>query len=537
MNRALTPIIRRRLLAAGGGWVVAAAAEAVVYSVLAWSIVHGWSPTAVVGAALAAVVITVIVTRAGYLTGARLAGDLYGLVGTALARAKLSWFTDANRALVSSVAGRCVPTLMAVPAHQMQTYIVTPLVPLMLLIGIGVTVGWIASAVVAVLLIASFVAQVFAQRRLATIDSTQHDIENAATAAVLEFVDHLALLRSTAGPSGAVARLEQVWSGQEGASRRTTVAAAATTFVSALATTVPLVGVLGYLLVSDVPASVALAAIVLTARASAPLDDLALAGIGINTLRGTVADFIEVATAPSLTEPSSGERSVMQDTVIDVVDVVAVPGMPAVSASVTAGSRVVLRGPSGSGKTSLLGLLMRFEDPLGGSIRLGGVPLSAVPFDDVASCFGYVPQNPVVFTGSLASNIRLGRPDATDSDLESVARQVALGPVIDRSEKGIHQHVGHAGSALSGGECQRVEIARALLAAAPILVLDEATSALDERTERVVVDALVATGATLVVVTHRDAKIWRPNMTIDLARSDSAPGRGHQSAVETSGTM
>ncbi|HGK8679238.1 TPA: ATP-binding cassette domain-containing protein, partial [Acinetobacter baumannii] len=117
----------------------------------------------------------------------------------------------------------------------------------------------------------------------------------------------------------------------------------------------------------------------------------------------------------------------------------------------------------------------------------------------------------------LAENIRLGKPDATDDEIEKAARDAALGAMIDRSSEGINQSVGKQGTALSGGERQRVAIARALLKNAPILILDEATSALDEETEQEIVTTIRALSSTVIFVTHRDSAIWQPTQTINLA--------------------
>ena len=159
---------------------------------------------------------------------------------------------------------------------------------------------------------------------------------------------------------------------------------------------------------------------------------------------------------------------------------------------------------------------MRFDDPDQGSVTLGGVSLRDLPYDALAAHIGYVPQDPLVFSGTLGENIGLGRPGATETEIEDAARRAALGAVLDRSTLGIHQDIGHQGAALSGGERQRVAIARAFLKDAPVLVLDEATSALDEATERRIAGAVRELAATVFVVTHRDPAIWEPTRTITL---------------------
>lgn len=128
-------------------------------------------------------------------------------------------------------------------------------------------------------------------------------------------------------------------------------------------------------------------------------------------------------------------------------------------------------------------------------------------YEDLVSNIAYVTQEPILFTGTLAENIRLGKPDATDDEIEKAARDAALGAMIDRSSEGINQSVGKQGTALSGGERQRVAIARALLKNAPILILDEATSALDEETEQEIVTTIRTLSSTVIFVTHRDSAI------------------------------
>lgn len=176
-----------------------------------------------------------------------------------------------------------------------------------------------------------------------------------------------------------------------------------------------------------------------------------------------------------------------------------------VSFSVPRGARVALVGPSGAGKSTTLALIERFYDPTSGSILLDGVDVRAIDRKALRAQLGYVEQDAPTLAGTLADNLRLASPDATDARCEAVLRAVNLGEVLDRSPLGLQAPVGEGGVMLSGGERQRLAIARALLAAPPILLLDESTSSLDglnEQRMRAAIDA-VASGRTLIVIAHR----------------------------------
>ena len=176
-----------------------------------------------------------------------------------------------------------------------------------------------------------------------------------------------------------------------------------------------------------------------------------------------------------------------------------------VSFDVPRGSRVALVGPSGAGKSTVLSLIERFYDPTGGAIELDGRDIRTVERDRLRAQFGYVEQDAPTLAGTIADNLRLGSPDATDADCERVLHAVNLTEVLERDPLGIQAPVGEDGVMLSGGERQRLAIARALLAAPPILLLDESTSSLDgvnEQRMREAIDA-VAEDRTLIVIAHR----------------------------------
>ncbi len=176
-----------------------------------------------------------------------------------------------------------------------------------------------------------------------------------------------------------------------------------------------------------------------------------------------------------------------------------------VSFSAPRGQRTALVGPSGAGKSTILALIERFYDPNAGVIRLGGLDIRTLERGALRAQIGYVEQDAPVLAGSIRDNLTLSSPDATDEDCVAVLHAVNLTEVLERDPAGLDAAVGEDGVMLSGGERQRLAIARALLAAPPILLLDESTSSLDgvnEQKMRAAIDA-VAENRTLIVIAHR----------------------------------
>jgi len=181
------------------------------------------------------------------------------------------------------------------------------------------------------------------------------------------------------------------------------------------------------------------------------------------------------------------------------------PVLRGVSFRVPRGQRIALVGPSGAGKSTILSLVERFYDPSVGTVRMGGLDIRSLDRTELRAQIGYVEQDAPVLAGSLRDNLKLGSPDATDAECDHVLRAVNLGGVLDRDPAGLDAAVGEDGIMLSGGERQRLAIARALLAAPPILLLDESTSSLDGMNERMMREAIdaVSAGRTLIVIAHR----------------------------------
>lgn len=261
------------------------------------------------------------------------------------------------------------------------------------------------------------------------------------------------------------------------------------------------------------------------------------AAIEFQNVHFAYPEAVVAARRRSKTEAAALLAEVHADAAVEVAGSADTTGevLRGVSFRVPRGARVALVGPSGAGKSTTLALIERFYDPTAGAILVDGVDVRTIDRTRLRAQLGYVEQDAPTLAGTIAENLRLASPGASDEDCERVLRAVNLGDVLERSGAGLDAPVGEAGVMLSGGERQRLAIARALLAAPPVLLLDESTSSLDglnEQRMREAIDA-VATGRTLIVIAHRLSTVVDSDLIVVLDRGEVVGQGTHAELIES----
>jgi len=249
-----------------------------------------------------------------------------------------------------------------------------------------------------------------------------------------------------------------------------------------------------------------------------------------------ILDTDPVARSGDVTVPSDRLASSSTDPVIELADVTLRyrpgddPALDGCALSIHAGQRVALVGPSGAGKTTVASVLLRFFVPQNGTVQVAGTDVDSLELDSLRRTVALVPQDAYLFSGTIADNLRLARPDATESEMIEALHQAAGSEILDRLPAGLDSHVGERGNHLSGGERQRIAIARAFLTDAPILVLDEATSSVDVESERTIQAALdrLSTGRSVLVIAHRLSTVRHADRIVVLDRGRVVDSGTHQ---------
>ena len=208
------------------------------------------------------------------------------------------------------------------------------------------------------------------------------------------------------------------------------------------------------------------------------------------------------------------------------------------SLDIPKGKTVALVGQSGSGKSTIANLLMRFYDVENGSLSIDGTNIKDIKLASLRDQLGLVTQDSIMFNGSIADNVKIGKQNATAEEIIDALKIANAYEFVQNLPQGIHTNIGDAGGKLSGGQKQRISIARAVLKNPPIMVLDEATSALDTESERLVQDALekMMANRTSVVIAHRLSTIQKADVIVVMNRGEIAEQGTHDELLAKNGT-
>ncbi|TGM39317.1 ATP-binding cassette domain-containing protein [Leptospira levettii] len=207
-----------------------------------------------------------------------------------------------------------------------------------------------------------------------------------------------------------------------------------------------------------------------------------------------------------------------------------------INLEIPANKTTALVGPSGGGKSTLFELILRFYDPTSGSISIGGINIKDLELEDLRSLIGFVPQQPILFSGTLRENIAYGKPNASFEEIQRAAENAYVMEFLNQLPDGFDTNLGHLGTRLSGGQKQRIAIARAILRNPRILLLDEATSALDSESEQMIQRALdfLVKERTTIMIAHRLSTVVKSDQIVVIKEGEIESVGTHDELLRTS---
>ncbi|MFH0245583.1 ABC transporter ATP-binding protein [Streptomyces sp. HK10] len=450
----------------------------------------------------------------GFRTAVSTTGVLYRRLGDRLSMLSVGWFATARPGSLTRLATAGVGDITMLFAHLLAPLVTAIVSPLTVLVAMLFLDWRLAAAMAATIPLLHLTYR----RSAAAIGHTDEVVDEAVARAndrIFEFARSQPVIRAFGRERAENDWLDEAMAEQHDAGRRqlrrTSAARGAFGVTVQLSVTFLLAVATGLALTGTVDPAQLIALAVLVVRFSEPVAALGDAGGALRAVRNRLEQLDELFRTPPLPEPERPRRPA--DAGIELAGVrfrypgstADAPVLDGLDATIPAGGMTALVGPSGSGKTTVTRLIARFWDVDEGSVRIGGVDVRQLAAGDLASSVAMVFQDVYLFEGTIADNVRVGRPDATDEDVAHAARLARVDEIVERLPQGWDTPVGEGGTALSGGERQRVSLARAILKQAPVLVLDEATAALDPVNEVAISETLRALSGrcTLLVIAHR----------------------------------
>ncbi|WP_321347959.1 ABC transporter ATP-binding protein [Halopseudomonas oceani] len=471
------------------------------------------------------------VEQAGIRVGVAILQGARHRLGDQMASMPVGWFSPQNTARLSHVVTQGMMSVAQLPAHVFTPVIagvITPLVLVGALLVLHWQLGLIALLALPLLAAVLGLSSMLAKRA----DSAFQQRFAEASQRVVEFAQAQSVLRAFNGEGNSLRLLEDASLQQRRSGMRLIWLSSSAAVMNSWAVQAVFAALLicaafwlnseldGGLQNGDMAALIA--ALLLVSRFVDSLQEVAGYSEVVRNARGQLDAIEELYAVEPLPEPDRPQ--IPRDSAIELVDVhfryaaQEAEVLRDLNVRIEAGSMTALIGESGSGKSTLAGLIARSFDVSEGAVLVGGVDVRQIASAQLAGQISQIFQNTYLFTGSIAENIRLGNPDASDPEVREAAELAGVAEIIARLPQGLETQVGEGGTRLSGGERQRITIARALLKNAPILLVDEATAALDTESQAVIAETLTRLRGqrTLVVIAHQLSTIAQADQIVVL---------------------
>ncbi|WP_378737089.1 ABC transporter ATP-binding protein [Nocardia brasiliensis] len=486
---------------------------------------RAWMWTLWMIAAVSAVVVFGFVQAViGLRIGVGMQRGLQTRLGDHLNALPLGWFDAQNAGSLSRLVVENVREIQGLVAYLLTKVITSILVPLGVAVGM-LFIDWRISLTMLLAAPVLYMINSLANRAYTRSDERMHAAAAEADSRVLEFAQAQPVLRAFGAVGSGNRALAAALAGQRSAISRLMVATVPGLiifglFVQAVFLVLVYV-VVGRVTEGAISAAAAIALIAVSSRFIEPLNQAAQLANALRSASAAADRVTALLAEPVLPEAKTPVTPGVPSVVFDNVSFGYRPGervLAELTFSVPAGTTTAIVGPSGAGKTTLLRLVARFADVESGRVVVGEHDVRDQPSETLLDKLSLVFQHVYLFDQSVADNIRIGKPDATDAEVRPAAEAARVDEIVDRLPDGWDSRVGEGGATLSGGERQRVSIARALLKDAPIVLLDEATSALDPHSEAVVVRGMheLTRDKTVIVVAHRLATIAHADQILFL---------------------
>lgn len=473
------------------------------------------------------------VEQAGVRVGVAILRGARHRLGNHVAELPVGWFSPQNTARLSHVVTQGMMAVAQLPAHVFTPVIAGVVTPMVLVVALF-TLHWPLGliALLALPLLTGVLALTAKLSRRADDAFHRHFADTSQR--VVEFAQAQSVLRAFNGEGGGMRLLEQALEQQRQSAARLIWLSAGSTVLNTWAVQAVFAGLLlaaswwlnrhleGGMATSSIAAVIV--ALLLVSRFIDSLLEVASYSEVLRSARGQLDTIGELFAVEALPQPHISQTPRDASVELRAVHFCYAPGEPdvlrGVSIRLEAGSMTALIGESGSGKTTLARLVARFFDTTQGSVLVGGVDVKQMSSTQLTAQISQIFQDNYLFIGSIAENIRIGKPDASDAELLEAARLAGVVEIIERLPQGLDTPVGEGGARLSGGERQRIAIARALLKDAPILLVDEATAALDAENQAVIAEALAQLRGrcTLLVIAHQLSTVAMADQIVVLEK-------------------